>query len=117
MKDRNIAILEKVIQYADEISGTLVRFDSDIEIFKNDYVMKNAIAMCILQIGELVNMLTEEFKIKYNEMPWRDIISMRHRTVHAYGSMDMEILWKIVTSDIPELKNYCESVIKGIICT
>ena len=68
--------------------------------------------MCVLQIGELVNTLAEDFKANHTEMPWRDIISLRNRTAHAYFSIDFEILWGIATSDVPKLKAYCESIIK-----
>ena len=49
MKDNNsrdIVILNKIIKYADQINETIARFDLDFNKFENDYVMKNAIAMC-----------------------------------------------------------------------
>ena len=112
MKNRDIVILKKVVQYSDEISGTIMRFDLDFDKFKNDYVMKNAIAMCILQVGELAGKLTDEFRATYNKMPWRNIIAMRNRAAHAYESTDVEILWGIAVNNIPELKVYCESILK-----
>jgi len=112
MNSRDIVILKKVVQYADEIKGTVTRFDLDIDKFRNDYVAKNAIAMCVLQIGELAGKLTDEFKLTYSKMPWRDIISMRNRTAHTYENIDMEILWGIALKNIPELKLYCEDIIK-----
>jgi uncharacterized protein with HEPN domain len=74
--------------------------------------MKNSISMCLLQIGELAGKLTDEIKAEYSEIVWRDIIAVRNRAAHAYGSMDMEILWDIATNDIPELKTYCENIIE-----
>ena len=110
MKDRNIAILNKIIKYASEIDGTILRFELDFDKFKNDYVAKNAISMCLLQIGELVNKLSDEFKEKHDKIQWRDIIAIRNRAAHAYGSIDIEILWNIAINDIPKLKNYCENI-------
>jgi len=76
--------------------------------------MKNAIGMCVLQIGELAVKLTDEFKSKYNKMPWREIISMRNRAAHDYEEMNMETLWKIAVTDVPELKNYCIEILEEI---
>ena len=112
MKDRNSVILKKIVKYSDEINGTIKRLDADIEKFENDYIIKNAICMCILQIGELANYLTDEFKAEYNKIKWHEIVAVRNRAVHAYETTDIRILWKIVTNDIPELKNYCESIIE-----
>ena len=112
MKDRDILILKRIVQYADEISGTISRFELDLDKLRSDYVVKNAIAMCVLQIGELVVNLTDDFKVQYDKMPWRDIISVRNRAAHTYFSIDMEILWGIAASDVPDLRNYCAEIIK-----
>ena len=66
MKDRDISILSKIIKYADEIHETIARFDLDYNKFKNDFVIRNAIAMCVLQIGKLVGKLSDEFKQEYD---------------------------------------------------
>ena len=73
MNDRDLTILKKMIRYADEIEWTIEKMNLDFEMFESDFIAKNAIAMCILQIGELVGKLTEETKKKYNKMPWKDI--------------------------------------------
>lgn len=113
MRDRDTTILMRIIQYADEINGTVSRFALDLEKFKRDYVVKNAIAMCILQIGELAVNLTDDFKEKYNKMSWRDIVSVRNRAAHTYFSIDTEILWGIATSDVPALRRYCADIIQS----
>ncbi|MCL2050318.1 MAG: DUF86 domain-containing protein [Lachnospiraceae bacterium] len=114
MNDKDIIILKKIIQYANEIDGTITRFELDLAKFKDDYVAKNAIAMCILQIGELAGKLTERLKNVYSQMPWRDITSIRNRAAHNYGSMDVEILWGIAIANIPELKAYCNMILGEI---
>ena len=81
MNDRDVMILKKMIQYAGEIALTVEKLDLDFEKFETDFIAKNAIAMCILQIGELVGKLTDDFKAQYHKMPWRDIKSMPHTTM------------------------------------
>ena len=114
MKDRDVIVLKKIVQYAEEINGTIVRFEPDFNKFKSDYVLKNAVAMCVLQIGELAGKLTDELTLKYHEMPWRNIISVRNRVAHTYENIDVEILWGIAVKNIPELKAYCENILKEI---
>ncbi len=112
MKDRDAKLLTKIMQYADEIKETIVRFNLDLGKFKDDYVVKNAIAMDVLQIGELVGSLTEDFKSEHKKMPWRDIVTIRNRAAHAYGSMDIEFLWKTAVNRIPELYAYCKTILE-----
>jgi len=111
MKDRDYIIIKKIIQYSCEINYTIKRFKLNFNKFENDSVMINAISMCLLQIGELVRNLTDEFKDKYNEMPWYNIIGLRNKVAHAYSSIDKEIVWYIASNNIPELKYYCEEIL------
>ena len=67
--------------------------------------------MCILQIGELVAKLSDEFKLTNDIMPWREIKAMRNIAAHNYGEMDYDILWETAISDIPSLRDYCNGFI------
>jgi len=67
MNTRDEIVLKKIIQYADEISETISRFNLTQDSFTEDFVARNAISMCILQIGELVGKLSDEFKAENNE--------------------------------------------------
>ena len=112
MRDRNIVLLKRIVKYSNEISGTITRFELDFDKLSNDYIARNAIAMCILQVGELAGHLTDEFKAAHNKVVWRDFIAVRNKSAHAYWTMDSEFLWDIATDRIPELKEYCESIIE-----
>ena len=103
--------IKKIIQYANEIELTINRFELNYELFVEDFVVRNAVSMCILQIGELVGKLSEEFKNNYNGMPWREIKAMRNIAAHNYGEIDIEVLWETITGDIPDLKGFCKDVI------
>lgn len=107
MRDRDEIVLKKIIQYSDEISETVSRFNLTAKSFAEDFVARNAISMCILQIGELVGKLSDEFKAENNAMPWREIKAMRNIAAHNYGEIDIDILWETTVYDIPELKDYC----------
>ena len=68
-------------------------------------------ALCILQIGELVGKLTDEFRAEHPDVPWQQIKAMRNIVAHQYGTVDAEITWEIITEDIPKLKSYCQTII------
>jgi uncharacterized protein with HEPN domain len=63
MKDKNVFIIERILKYIKEIEGTVLRFQLDFERFKDDYVVKNAISMSLLQIGELSGKLTDDLEL------------------------------------------------------
>jgi len=70
--------------------------------------------MCILQIGELVNVLSEDFRTTHNTMPWREIKRMRDKAAHHYGQFDVNTLWETVTTDIEPLKEYCLECVRKL---
>ena len=110
--DRNISILEHIVSYCDQIEQTVIRFGDDYPTFAKDPIYRNASALCILQIGELVGKLTDEFRVQHPGVPWRQIKAMRNIVAHSYGSVDSETTWEIITEDIPKLKQYCLGIIQ-----
>lgn len=62
-------------------------------------------------IGEAAFMLSLEFKEKHNEIPWNDIIRMRHVLVHGYATILPELLWHTALVDVPLLKKQIEEII------
>lgn len=109
--DRNIGALEHIVVYCQQIEQTVERFGNSAETFQNDPIYRNAAALCILQIGELVGKLTDEFREQHPAVPWRQIKAMRNIVAHSYGTVDPEITWEIITDEIPQLKAYCEQII------
>jgi uncharacterized protein with HEPN domain len=60
-------------------------------------------------IGEAATQVSEELKEDVPEIPWIIIIGMRNRLIHAYFSINLNVVWSTSTEDIPplikELKN------------
>ena len=56
-------------------------------------------------IGEAVYKLSKEFKQQHPQTPWAVIEKMRHILVHDYFRINFEVLWDVVTKDIPLLKS------------
>jgi uncharacterized protein with HEPN domain len=112
--EKNINIIKEIISYCDEIQEARERFGNSYEALSNDKHYQNSVSMCILQIGELTGLLTEDFRKKYDGVPWRDIKNMRNITAHDYKSMILKILWEVISKDIIDLCEYCEKIIEGI---
>jgi uncharacterized protein with HEPN domain len=109
--NRDLSILEHIVSYCDQIQQTVERFGDDYALFEADPIYRNASALCILQIGELVGKLTDEFRTRHPDVPWRQIKAMRNIVAHSYGSVDPASTWEIIASDIPELRRYCQVIL------
>ncbi|MBQ9025241.1 MAG: DUF86 domain-containing protein [Methanobrevibacter sp.] len=60
--------------------------------------------MCIVQIGEYVGRISDEFKQQYGDIPWNQIKGMRNFAAHQYDHFEFAVLWHTLTEEIPELK-------------
>lgn len=54
-------------------------------------------------IGEAAFRMSPETRSQIHDVPWEAIIGMRHRLVHAYFDINLDILWRTVTDELPAL--------------
>ncbi|MDE6601413.1 MAG: DUF86 domain-containing protein [Lachnospiraceae bacterium] len=69
--------------------------------------------MCIIQIGELVGRLSDEFLEENEQIPWRAIKGMRNLHAHDYERVDLDIVWNTLTEDIPDLLSRLRTILYG----
>lgn len=75
-------------------------------------LVKHATAYNIQIIGEAVYKLTDEFKSAHSDTPWKLIEKMRHILVHDYYQVNMQVMWDVISIDIPKLKPQIESYLQ-----
>lgn len=70
----------------------------------SDYMMYYAVVKNIEIMGEAANMLTQEFIDSHPETPWKMVRGMRNYIVHEYFQIDDAVVWDVVSSNLPELR-------------
>jgi len=81
---------------------------------ENNKMLSYSLIHLLEIIGEAANGISDEFKKKHSNIPWKALIGMRNRLIHGYFDIDLDIVWKTVDEDIPDLKKEVEKVIKAI---
>ncbi|PHS35406.1 MAG: antitoxin [Alkaliphilus sp.] len=109
MNNRDYRILIKIVNEINVIN-TLIH-DYDLEKFMSDERTKRAVAMTLINVGELVKNLTLELRQTYPNIPWKAISGMRDLAAHKYQTLNMGNVWITVTNDIPELKCKLELIL------
>jgi uncharacterized protein with HEPN domain len=73
------------------------------EEFLNNKAIQDAVIRRIEIIGEAVNRISKESKIKYSYLPWNEMKGMRNLLIHEYDEIDLKNVWDTVKNDLPEL--------------
>jgi uncharacterized protein with HEPN domain len=88
--------VEKIERY---VSGM------DHDAFVGDEKTIDSVVQNLEIIGEAANRLPQDFWKQYPEIKWPQIIGLRHRIVHNYFNIDVEIVWQIIQSELPVFKS------------
>jgi uncharacterized protein with HEPN domain len=62
-------------------------------------------------VGEAASAVTESTRMELADIPWQRIVAMRNRLVHAYFSINLDIVWQTVQQDLPALIAQLERIV------
>lgn len=69
-----------------------------------------ALARLLEIVGEAAGRVPKELCALHPEVPWPQIIRLRNRLIHGYDSIDFNILWQIISNDLPALIPALEAI-------
>jgi uncharacterized protein with HEPN domain len=64
-------------------------------------------------LGEAASRISDETKHARPEVAWRDIVGTRVILAHAYFDIDVDIVRRVITDDVPRLRQHLEAVLAG----
>lgn len=108
---KNIEILkhmqEDIIDIEIFIEG--INFDD----FAKNHLIRKAVCMSLINIGELTKSLSTAFRTEHKEIPWKNIAGLRDVTAHKYHSLNLDVVWSVVINEIPKLNQFIKSELKS----
>ncbi|MBE2235588.1 MAG: DUF86 domain-containing protein [Anaerolinea sp.] len=78
----------------------------------NDRMLVMALVKEIEIIGEAAYQVSAATREQLPDVPWEDIIGMRHRLVHAYFDINLDILWETLQQDLRPLGETLQEIIR-----
>lgn len=98
--------IHEAIDHIESFLGTMGKDD-----FLNNVLVQSAVIRQLEIIGEAVKNLSGVLRRKHKEIRWSDIAGLRDKLIHGYFGVDLKLVWKISTKDIPEFKNQISNIL------
>jgi uncharacterized protein with HEPN domain len=74
-----------------------------------DELLARAVMHAIQEIGEAASRTSETSRARVPDVPWTKIVGMRHRLVHVYWGVNMNLVHEVIIRDLPPLIKAIES--------
>jgi len=81
------------------------------DAYETDENLRLALTHLVQVIGEAGRNVSLDFCDGHPEIPWQGIVGMRNKVVHDYLGVDEDIVWQVVTEDLPTLIASLEEIL------
>jgi len=89
--------------------------DKDRSALETDPMFRYALLHLISILGEAATRVSDAFRLEHPLIAWRNIIGMRNMVIHGYDVVDLDVLWKTVEEDVPDLIKKLQCILNKII--
>jgi len=94
-------VVDHMLAAIGRIAELLTRIDR--QTFDHDWVVQDAVIRELEVLGEAAGRLSMQFVKAHPEIPWREITGLRHKLIHDYFIVDLGIVWRTATMNLPEV--------------
>ena len=102
-------LLEDILDSIERIEHYIQGVKKDA--FEPDRKTVDAVVRNLEIIGEAANNLPKSYRDHHSEIEWGQIIGLRHRIIHEYFDVDVDIIWFIVQNELAPLKEQVERLL------
>ena len=103
---------ERLLHILDSIDS-IIDFTQNISYqqYNDDFKLRLALIKLLEIIGEASAGISEETQLRFSEVEWSVLKSVRNVLVHEYFGIDYDIIWNAIKDRIPELKQKISNVL------
>lgn len=83
----------------------------------NDRMLALSLIKDLEILGEAASKVTDDFRSQHRQIPWEIIVKMRHRLIHGYFNIDLDVVWETVTGELPKILTFLEKIVSKTAAT
>ena len=101
--------LGDMLDYARQAHGKVAGLT--VEQWQADDNLRLAVAYLVQIVGEAASRPSDSTRASLPDLPWQQMIAVRHRLVHGYAAIRLNAIWDIATQDLPPLIATLEKIV------
>jgi uncharacterized protein with HEPN domain len=98
---RDAALLLDILLAADDALTFIAGLDE--RAFLASGLHQSAVIRKLEIMGEAAGRVSQSFRAAHPEIPWKQMTGMRHRLIHDYGDVRLDIVWRVTRETLPGL--------------
>lgn len=108
MKSSDVLRLRDYLEHIELAIEKIRRYAAGLEraSFLDNEEKQDAVIRNIEIVGEAAQSIRRrypEFAARHPEIPWGGVYEMRNAVAHGYFTVDLDVVWKAVCEDLPNL--------------
>lgn len=111
-EDRDLDRVRDMLAYAERAMQHVATLDE--AAFRRSRLHQDAVVRAVMVIGEAAYRTTPAFRAGHPELPWQEVIRMRHKLVHDYGEISLTVVWETVRDDLPALLPVLRAILRRL---
>jgi uncharacterized protein with HEPN domain len=101
--------MKHMLEYSRE--ALTLTYGGNREELDTDRTLSMALARLLEIVGEAASRVTEETQARFPEVPWNTMIGLRDRLLQDYDSVDLDLVWQLMTGELPNMVAFLQKVI------
>ncbi len=81
------------------------------EDFASDDKTVFAVIRALEVMGEATKRIPESVRLHFPDLPWRSMSGMRDKLIHDYFGVNLKVIWKTITEELPALEPALRQII------
>lgn len=111
MVDKDFVRLQHMLDSASAISSFIKgKNRSNLD---SDRLLLSGILRELEIIGEAAGKVSQQTQDCFQDVPWKQMVGMRNRLIHAYFEVDHDIVWNTVTQFVPSLATILQKIVSN----
>jgi len=101
LPERDVALLWDMLIAARDARNFVTELDESG--FLTSRLHQNAVIRSLEVLGEAAGRVSRPSCLVLADLPWKEMTGLRHRLIHGYAEVRLDLVWRVTAEQLPTL--------------